>query len=844
MRRILFVLAIFSLSTSAFAVPAFKGMSYTSFNNPADLTTAASDQSIANMKTLGVDTVALNVWWFQSDVHQNTMAPSIGSAMTATYVADVQHAIDTIHAQGMKVLLKPMLDVSDGTWRAYINPSQPDTWFGYDATNPFVNSGTAPLAGSYGAFIDTMANLAETNKDTVKMFSIGCELNNMENSANDQRWNNLISNVRTHYSGPLTYSANWSTAGASPKDPITVGGGYNTIHWWNQLDEIGIDAYFPVSNTSNPTEAQLQSNWVNQANSIQSWRSNNSLTNERVVFTETGYASYDGTSVTPYASASSQAVDEQEQADAYQAQLAAMSGYDWWDGSFWWNWETSPNSDTANSYSPQNKLVQDILASNYGGAVPALSVSNWTTTSASASFTTGISWTGGTPNQNFVAQFNRGAAATFTATLSTNPTVDQLRVGSNAVTFQSSSTTTSRTLTVDDWHTDTTQRAVIIGSAGGDVGVLNVVKNGASGGMTLTARAATIGDAGGAAGTLNINNTTFNVIGSDASNTELIIGRGGTGTLMVQNGGKVSVSGASGDATIGELAGGIGSATVTGAGSSWSTTGALRVGLAGQGSLTVASGGIVTASSIIVATTGTVHGDGTINGAVQNSGVVAPGISPGALHVSGSYTQSPAGQLQIELGGTTAGTQYDQLIVAGNLTLDGTLQASLINSFSPTVGNSFNIMSWTGSLSGAFATITLPALGSFLAWDQSQLYTAGSLSVISTLPGDYNGDGVVDAADYTVWRATVGQHVVAGTGADGDDNGLVDQADYDFWVLHFGEMVGSGAGASAATGVPEPSTCALALFALVAAVGFAARPHSRLKFNSAARDIRQQPSTL
>ena len=49
-----------------------------------------------------------------------------------------------------------------------------------------------------------------------------------------------------------------------------------------------------------------------------------------------------------------------------------------------------------------------------------------------------------------------------------------------------------------------------------------------------------------------------------------------------------------------------------------------------------------------------------------------------------------------------------------------------------------------------FANVDLPALGSFLAWDQSQLYIAGVLSVISVLPGDYNRDGIVDAADYTV----------------------------------------------------------------------------------------------
>jgi hypothetical protein len=58
-----------------------------------------------------------------------------------------------------------------------------------------------------------------------------------------------------------------------------------------------------------------------------------------------------------------------------------------------------------------------------------------------------------------------------------------------------------------------------------------------------------------------------------------------------------------------------------------------------------------------------------------------------------------------------------------------------------------------------------------------------------SLLGDYDGDGVVDAADYTVWRDTKGQSVAAYTGADGSGNGVVDQVDYDVWVAHFGQTV-------------------------------------------------------
>lgn len=117
------------------------------------------------------------------------------------------------------------------------------------------------------------------------------------------------------------------------------------------------------------------------------------------------------------------------------------------------------------------------------------------------------------------------------------------------------------------------------------------------------------------------------------------------------------------------------------------------------------------------------------------------------------------------------------------------------------------------------ANLLLPAAGTYYAEvtegteNTIQLYELG-LTATSVLPGDYNHDGVVDAADYAVWRHSLGQSVAAGTGADGNGDGLVTQADYDLWRSHFGQTSGSGSGLSNLASVPEPQSMAFALFSL------------------------------
>jgi hypothetical protein len=84
-------------------------------------------------------------------------------------------------------------------------------------------------------------------------------------------------------------------------------------------------------------------------------------------------------------------------------------------------------------------------------------------------------------------------------------------------------------------------------------------------------------------------------------------------------------------------------------------------------------------------------------------------------------------------------------------------------------------------------------------------FVKGSTSYSLIVPtGDYNMDGKVDAADYVVWRATLGS--TTDLRADGDGNGVIGASDYDAWVATFGNVYSNAPGAGSAAAVPEPTS--------------------------------------
>ncbi len=186
-------------------------------------------------------------------------------------------------------------------------------------------------------------------------------------------------------------------------------------------------------------------------------------------------------------------------------------------------------------------------------------------------------------------------------------------------------------------------------------------------------------------------------------------------------------------------------------------------------------------------------GAGTVNlnhgttggGTINNSGTLG---TASASSIGGHFNST--GTIDIDINGTGDLVQYDSLVVSGNATLGGTLDIDLADGVatpdSITILSASNITNngiMLGGPDGNLFTIDPSALAS------------GNLTLVTGgggLAGDFNGDGTVDAADYTMWQ-------------DGLGDGTYTVADYDVWSGNFGATSATGS----STAVPEPAALLL-----------------------------------
>lgn len=329
-----------SASIVSLPLPAdfMKGITYESWWH-GEFASAESDQALAEIVLpSGANYVAVIVKCFQ-DTRTSTTIRCLTDKTTATD-DELRHVIRRAHALGLRVMLKPHVDLLD-----LENSS------GGRFTIGFGSDETA-WANWFSSYTDFITHYAELAQETgVDYFVVGTELWGTVHRADE--WRAVIRQVREVYNGPLTYAA------LTYFEPLQ-------ITWWDALDAIGIDAYFTVTLTKNPTLAQMRLGWSPTVAYL-GWLAGH--WNKPLIVTEVGYMSVDGTNILPGDWSLPGEIDLQEQAGAYQAVFESFQGHDWWHGVFWWSLDTKPDQGGAGDrgYSFHDKPAEAVLRRFFGG---------------------------------------------------------------------------------------------------------------------------------------------------------------------------------------------------------------------------------------------------------------------------------------------------------------------------------------------------------------------------------------------------------------------------------------------------------------------------------------------
>jgi hypothetical protein len=184
-------------------------------------------------------------------------------------------------------------------------------------------------------------------------------------------------------------------------------------------------------------------------------------------------------------------------------------------------------------------------------------------------------------------------------------------------------------------------------------------------------------------------------------------------------------------------------------------------------------------------------------------------------------TMSGGALLLADLAGTNSTTGFGRVEVVGHAQLNSaSLQVTLSDGYTPKAGDTFSLVAAAGGIQGMPTLGQMPSLPTGLMWHLNVDAHRVELNVVTPVAGDYNGNGIVDAADYTMWRDSLGQ-IGPGLAADGNHDSIVNSHDYDVWSANFGTIAGGGTAAMSPSPVeaPEPSACVLGIVGVAVVIG-------------------------
>lgn len=249
--------------------------------------------------------------------------------------------IELAHQNQLKVMLKPHVWLRE-QWIGDFDLDSEEKWKQWE--------------DSYKEYMMAFAHLADSMN--VSMFCIGTELKVAAINRPDY-FQALIAEVRTFYQGKLTYAANWDS--------------YQMISFWEDLDYVGVDGYFPLVADENPTIDAIDQAWIPVKNQLKQF---SKQTGKQILFAEYGYQSLDGAAGNHWeVHTSSHPVNLELQARAYECLYKCLWIEPWFAGGFLWKWHfrESVGGVLDGNFTPQGKPVEEVIARWYDSSQKGLS---------------------------------------------------------------------------------------------------------------------------------------------------------------------------------------------------------------------------------------------------------------------------------------------------------------------------------------------------------------------------------------------------------------------------------------------------------------------------------------
>lgn len=302
----------------------------------------------SRLAELGVNWIAQTPFAWQRSAHRPDLRMSRGERVWwGERDRGIAVTTEAASAAGINTLLKPHIWLSnrdDGVWRGQIAMSSEGEWVQWFA--------------QYSEIMLHYAALAE--ELNIPALCIGTELHGTVHR--EAEWRSLIDKIRSVYSGQLTYAANWYEE-------------YEDVPFWDALDWIGVQAYFPLSQEEYPTALELETAWGQWLDKLEVLQAE---VDRPVLFTEVGYRSVPYTAAEPWTwpARGERTEDERAfvaQADAYEALFRAAAVRPWLEGVYLWKWYPSTGRlrDRSADFTPQDKPAEQMMARWFTeGAMP------------------------------------------------------------------------------------------------------------------------------------------------------------------------------------------------------------------------------------------------------------------------------------------------------------------------------------------------------------------------------------------------------------------------------------------------------------------------------------------